>query len=117
MKTAITSNSRRIFNRQLASIACATLALCATTLTLAQDVKRAKLGHSFADAHPRAAAMKMFAANVEKATGGKVVIDVYSSAVLGSEDKMLIATQSGTQDLYMGCAGSDFGAKEGDADL
>lgn len=68
----------------------------------AQEVKRAKLGHSFADSHPRAAAMKQFAAAVEKATGGKVAIDVFGNASLGSEDKMLIATQSGTQDLYMG---------------
>ena len=68
----------------------------------AQEVKRAKLGHSFNDAHPRAVAMKRFAAGVEKATGGKVVIDVYSSATLGSEEKMLIAVQSGVQDLYLG---------------
>jgi TRAP-type transport system periplasmic protein len=68
----------------------------------AQEVKRAKLGHSFADSHPRAGAMKQFAAAVERATGGKVAIDVFGSAQLGSEDKMLIATQSGTQDLYMG---------------
>jgi tripartite ATP-independent transporter DctP family solute receptor len=69
---------------------------------MAQDVKRAKLGHSFADAHPRAVAMKQFAVNVEKATGGKVVIDVYGNSTLGGEDKMLIALQSGTQDIYMG---------------
>ena len=68
----------------------------------AQDVKRAKLGHSFADTHPRAVAMKQFATAVEKATGGKVVVEVFGSAQLGSEDKMLIATQSGTQDLYLG---------------
>ncbi len=68
----------------------------------AQDAKRAKLGHSFTDAHPRATAMKQFAAAVEKATGGKVAIEVFGSATLGSEDKMLIAVQSGTQDLYMG---------------
>jgi TRAP-type transport system periplasmic protein len=68
----------------------------------AQEVKRAKLGHSFADSHPRAVAMKQFAAGVEKATGGKVVIDIYGSAMLGSEDKMLIAVQSGVQDLYLG---------------
>ena len=83
-----------------------TLAVAAAVLALgsagAQEVKRAKLGHSFADSHPRAAAMKQFAAAVEKATGGKVAIDVFGSATLGSEDKMLIAAQSGTQDLYMG---------------
>jgi TRAP-type C4-dicarboxylate transport system substrate-binding protein len=46
--------------------------------------------------------MKHFAAAVEKATGGKVAIDVHGSSVLGSEEKMLLATQAGTQDLYMG---------------
>jgi len=68
----------------------------------AQEVKRAKLGHSFTDAHPRAVAMKQFATAVEKATGGKVAIDVYGNATLGSEEKMLIAVQSGVQDLYLG---------------
>ena len=83
-------------SRRLALIA----ALCfgAASFVHAQDVKRVRLGHSFTDAHPRAAAMKQF----DKATGGKVAIDVYGSATLGSEDKMLIAVQSGVQELYMG---------------
>lgn len=68
----------------------------------AQEVKKTKLGHSFADSHPRALAMKQFSASVSKATQGKVVIEVFGNATLGSEDKMLIATQSGVQDLYMG---------------
>jgi tripartite ATP-independent transporter DctP family solute receptor len=90
--------TRRLFTVLAAA---ATLALAATGAS-AQDVKRARLGHSFTDSHPRAVAMKQFAADVAKATGGKVQIDVYGSAQLGAEDKMLIATQSGTQDLYMG---------------
>jgi TRAP-type transport system periplasmic protein len=89
---------RTIFKTLAASIAVA----FALGSAQAQDVKRAKLGHSFTDSHPRAVAMKQFVAAVEKATGGKVAIDIYGSATLGSEDKMLIATQSGTQDLYMG---------------
>jgi tripartite ATP-independent transporter DctP family solute receptor len=91
--------SRRLIGRCLLAAA-ATLTLASSAF--AQEVKRAKLGHSFTDSHPRAAAMKQFAASVEKATGGKLAIDVFGSATLGSEDKMLIATQSGTQDLYMG---------------
>lgn len=87
--------------RRLFTAALATLALASAGVG-AQDTKRARLGHSFADSHPRAVAMKQFAADVAKATGGKVQIDVYGSAQLGAEDKMLIATQSGTQDLYMG---------------
>ena len=93
------SSSRRWMVRSVVALLGSSLLLGAA---LAQDVKKAKLGHSFADAHPRALAMKQFAANVEKATGGKVVIDVFGNATLGGEDKMLIALQSGTQDLYMG---------------
>ena len=86
------------------------LALLAAALALpaayapgfAQEVKSVRLGHSFADSHPRAAAMKYFAAEVEKATDGKVKVAVFGNAVLGSEEKMLIALQSGTVDFYMG---------------
>jgi TRAP-type transport system periplasmic protein len=90
--------SRRLVSQVLA----AALTIGCVTLAAAQDVKKARLGHSFTDTHPRAAAMKRFAAGVEKATSGKVAIDVFGSASLGSEDKMLIAVQSGTQDLYLG---------------
>jgi TRAP-type transport system periplasmic protein len=94
--------SRRLANRALAAVAALALALGCSSQASGQEVKRARLGHSFADSHPRAAAMKRFAAALEKATSGKVAIDVYGSATLGSEDKMLIAVQSGTQDLYLG---------------
>ena len=93
--------SRRLVVQALAAASAAVM-LGAAPFAHAQDVKKAKLGHSFADSHPRAVAMKQFAAAVEKATGGKVAIDVYSSATLGSEEKMLIAVQSGVQDLYLG---------------
>lgn len=98
----MTFNTRRAFSKQLAAVACAALSLCATTSALAQDIKRAKLGHAFTDSHPRAIAMKRFADGVSAATGGKVTIDLYGNSVLGGEEKMLIAVQSGTQDLYMG---------------
>jgi tripartite ATP-independent transporter DctP family solute receptor len=94
--------SRRLFTRTLALALGAAALLGGHTAASAQEIKRAKLGHSFVDSHPRAVAMKQFAAAVDKATGGKVVIEVYGSAVLGSEDKMLIALQSGVQDLYLG---------------
>lgn len=96
------STSRRLVIQAITSIAGAALLLGSATSSMAQEIKKARLGHSFNDTHPRSLAMKQFAANVEKATGGKVVIEVYGNAVLGSEDKMLIALQSGTQDLYMG---------------
>lgn len=98
----MTSPSRRRFTAGLVATSASLLLAGAARHAAAQDVRRAKLGHSFNDAHPRAVAMKRFAAGVEKATGGKVAIDIYSSATLGSEEKMLIATQSGVQDLYLG---------------
>lgn len=93
--------SRRLMTKTLTAIAGAAL-LFGGLSAMAQDVKKARLGHSFSDSHPRAVAMKQFAADVAKATGGKVLVEVYGNASLGGEDKMLIAVQSGTQDLYMG---------------
>jgi tripartite ATP-independent transporter DctP family solute receptor len=90
--------TRRLAVKALA----AAVAIGSLSVAVAQDVKRAKLGHSFTDAHPRALAMKQFAAAVEKATGGKVAFDVYGNSTLGSEEKMLIAVQSGVQDVYLG---------------
>ena len=94
--------TRRMLVKAFMSLSGATLILGAASTSMAQEVRKARLGHSFADSHPRAMAMKQFAANVEKASGGKLVIEVYGNSVLGGEDKMLIALQSGTQDLYMG---------------
>jgi tripartite ATP-independent transporter DctP family solute receptor len=84
----------------LAAVVC--LLLGAASPSLAQETKTARLGHSFADSHPRSAAMKYFAEKVAEATGGKVKVDVFGNATLGSEEKMLIATQAGTIDFYMG---------------
>ena len=41
---------------------------------IAQEAKTAKLGHSFTDSHPRAAAMKRFAEEVAKTSNGSVKI-------------------------------------------
>jgi TRAP-type transport system periplasmic protein len=95
------ANSRRSI-KSLAAFLCLSSVLLSSQVCIAQEVKKAKLGHSFTDAHPRAAAMKQFAAAVSKGTNGKVQIELYGSSTLGSEEKMLIATQSGTQDIYMG---------------
>lgn len=62
----------------------------------------AKLGHGFTEQHPRGQAMLKFAAEVDKATGGKVKIKVFGNSSLGSEEKMLQSVQAGTQELYLG---------------
>lgn len=95
-------NTRRLMSKTLIALAGVAMLTGGMVTAQAQEVKKAKLGHSFNDAHPRAAAMKQFAAAVSKATNGKVVIEVFGNSTLGSEDKMLIATQSGVQDVYMG---------------
>ncbi len=66
--------------RLIAQALTAALTLACISIAAAQDVKKARLGHSFTDTHPRAAAMKRFAAGVEKATNGKVAIDVFGGA-------------------------------------
>ena len=73
----------------------ATVSAALPSLASAQSKKRVKLGHSFAGEHPRAAAMKRFAELLEKETGGAIVVDVHGSSTLGSEEKMLLSTQSG----------------------
>lgn len=65
----------------------------------AMDVR---LGHVFTEQHPRGLAMQRFAAEVEKGTGGKIVVKLFGSSSLGAEDKMLQAVQSGVQEFYLG---------------
>jgi TRAP-type C4-dicarboxylate transport system substrate-binding protein len=93
-----------MFNGTRRTLLVAGAAMAATSFSpaSAQGVKTAKLGHSFADSHPRATAMRRFAEEVAKATNGSVKVDVFGNAALGSEEKMLIATQAGTIDFYMG---------------
>ena len=62
----------------------------------------ARLGHVFTDQHPRGLAMQRFAAEVEKGTGGKIIVKLFGSSSLGAEDKMLQAVQSGVQEFYLG---------------
>jgi tripartite ATP-independent transporter DctP family solute receptor len=98
---------------KLFAAALATAAIPASaSLAMAAEVRTARLGHSFADSHPRAAAMNRFAAEVNKATGGSVKVEVFGNAVLGSEEKMLIATQAGTVDFYMGALSPIAGRKK-----
>ena len=62
----------------------------------------ARLGHGFTEEHPRGKAMKLFAAEVEKATNGQIKVKLYPNSSLGSEEKMLQAVQGGVQEFYMG---------------
>nr|WP_275983333.1 TRAP transporter substrate-binding protein [Propionivibrio soli] len=52
--------------------------------------------------HPQAVAMNKFSELVSKYTDNRVKVKVFHSASLGSDDKMLQATQTGTQEIYYG---------------
>ena len=62
----------------------------------------ARLGHAMPENHPQATAMNKFAELAGKYTNNNVQIKVFHSALLGSDEKMLQAVQSGTQEFYMG---------------
>ncbi|ROR21062.1 tripartite ATP-independent transporter DctP family solute receptor [Comamonas sp. BIGb0124] len=63
---------------------------------------KAKIGHAMPESHPQATAMNKFAELANTYTNGNVKIQVYHSAVLGSDEKQLQAAQAGTQELYIG---------------
>ena len=82
------------------------LIIAATLGTLAASsafaAVTARLGHAMPESHPQATAMNKFAELAGKYTNNNVQIKVFHSALLGSDEKMLQAVQSGTQEFYMG---------------
>lgn len=79
------------------------------TASFAQQIT-GRLGHSMPPEHPQAVAMNKFAELVGKYTDNRVKIQVFPSASLGSDDKMLQVTQAGTQELYYGAFAAIAGA-------
>ncbi len=62
----------------------------------------AKLGHAMPESHPQGVAMNKFAELALKYTNNNVKIQAFHGSTLGSDEKMLQGTQSGTQELYIG---------------
>ena len=85
--------------RRTAFVALTAIAL-ATTAVHAEI--KAKIGHAMPESHPQAVAMNKFVELANTYTKGNVKIQVYHSAVLGSDEKQLQAVQAGTQELYIG---------------
>ncbi|GAA4110257.1 TRAP transporter substrate-binding protein [Aminobacter aganoensis] len=79
-----------------------TLAAAVSLVGLAGQATAARLGHGMPAEHPQAVAMKKFAEDVAKATENRVEIQVFDGGILGGDDKMLQAAQSGTLELYIG---------------
>ena len=88
-------------------IAAVGVSLCAASF--AQQIT-GRLGHSMPPEHPQAVAMNKFSELVGKYTENRVKIQVFPSASLGSDDKMLQVTQAGTQEMYYGAFAAIAGA-------
>lgn len=90
----------------IAAAALGSLALLSSTSALSQDakVRAARFGHGLADAHPAAQAGRMFAAEMEKVSAGKLKISVIGNQALGPDPQMLAALQGGVQEFYTGSA-------------
>ncbi len=76
------------------------IGISCSSFAIAQET--GKLGHSMPPEHPQAVAMVKFSELVGQYTQNRVKVQVFASAGLGSDDKMLQATQSGTQEIYYG---------------
>ena len=70
--------------------------------SVAQAQLKARLGHAMPQEHPQAVTMDKFAELTKQYTDGRVQIQVYHAGMLGGDDKMLQATQAGTQEIYYG---------------
>ena len=87
-------------NRLRSLLIAAALGITCSSVSLAQEV--GKLGHSLSPDHPQGVALLKFAELTAKYTNNRVQLKVFPSASLGSDDKMLQATQAGTQEVYYG---------------
>ncbi len=86
--------------------ATATIAAFVAPAAMAQDFKArtARFGHGMADSHPAGQAARRFAAEMEKASDGKMKISVIANQALGPDPQMLAALQGGVQEFYTGSA-------------
>lgn len=85
------------------AVVMAAVALMAGNAFAATNVR---LGHAMPDIHPQAVAMNKFAELVKQYTNDKYNLQVYHSAQLGSDEKMIQAVQAGTQEFYIGTLAS-----------
>jgi tripartite ATP-independent transporter DctP family solute receptor len=91
----------RLRNTLIASLACALLA----TATAAHAQTKWRAAGNFATEHTSSEAMKLFKEEVEKATGGKLVIDLFPAMQLGGAQENVQAVRTGAiQVVWIGMA-------------
>ncbi len=89
---------KRIIALALALIAVFSLVNIAT----AEQTYTIKLGHTMSTSHPRHIALLEFEKYVEEKTDGKVQIELYPAAVLGSEPDMQESMRMGILEAFVG---------------
>lgn len=90
--------------KQLAVAAAVTLATLSAGLVQAQDIKNRiiRFGYGLNEVSNQGRAVKVFADEVEKASGGKMKIRAIGAAALGSDVQMQQALIGGAQEMMVG---------------
>ena len=91
--------------RHLKTTALAFIGILVFALGSAQAATEIKLGHIWAVDHPLHLAAMRFAQEVEKASGGKVKVQVFLASQLGSEVEQWEAVSTGLQQMTIGASG------------
>jgi TRAP-type transport system periplasmic protein len=88
---------KRVFLKSLVAVA----ALAAAGATFAQDIKERaiKFGLNGPETHPAAAGMKKFAELVQAKSGGKMKVNLFFGATLGSDQAITTSVQGGTVEM------------------
>ena len=88
---------KRVFLKSLVAVA----ALAAAGATFAQDIKERtiKFGLNGPETHPAAAGMKKFADLVTAKSGGKMKVNLFFGATLGSDQAITTSIQGGTVEM------------------
>ena len=88
---------KRVFLKSLVAVA----ALAAAGATFAQDIKERaiKFGLNGPETHPAAAGMKKFAELVQAKSGGKMKVNLFFGATLGSDQAITTSIQGGTVEM------------------
>lgn len=93
----------RLIRRALVATA-ALAALASTTTAFAQDIKPRliRFGYGLNEQSNQGRAVKLFAAEVEKASGGKMKVRAIGAAALGPDTQMQQALIGGAQEMMVG---------------
>ena len=88
---------KRVFLKSLVAVA----ALVTAGASFAQDIKEhtIKFGLNGPEAHPAAAGMKKFAELVQAKSGGKMKVNLFFGATLGSDQAITTSIQGGTVEM------------------